>query len=246
MVEEAKEQVKKKTEKKDEKRNNPDTLAGKLSEAMNDIKAIAKDGTNDSQNYSFQSEAAIKAAVKAALVKHSLIIIPESTSILNRDVQEINKSYKGKNYKQILTTYDIQETFTITDGKETLTGQMVGSGSDYGDKALAKATTMALKNFEKHLFNISDKEDDPDGETIDTKSEVGNSTNRRSTTYKAPAKKKTTKQDLLNYSIVFNGTQTNLGTLLKHYNAGNKAAIDFANSLTGESKFAFESLKQMK
>ncbi|GAA3626539.1 hypothetical protein GCM10022297_01360 [Lactobacillus hamsteri] len=128
MAEEKAKETKKVEKTSETKEDMP--LAQKLSKAMSEIKAIEKDGTNESQNYKFQSESAIKAAVKAALVKYSLIIIPESTSILNRDVQEINKNYKGRNYKQILTTYDIQETFTITDGKEKFTGQMVGSGSD--------------------------------------------------------------------------------------------------------------------
>lgn len=130
------------------------SLALKLAKAIGDIKAVAKDGQNNFQNYSFQSEAAIKLAVKQVETKYGFVIIPSYEVIQQYD----RKTAKG----QLMHFVDVMGTYVITDGVETITGSNPGTGSDSGDKATAKACTSAQKYFFKQLFNISDKEEDPD------------------------------------------------------------------------------------
>lgn len=220
------------------KEEKPLTLAEKIAKASQAMGAVAKDGYNKSQGgWNFISESAIKTAARRVMSQYGFAIIPKS---IKEVVRYERKTSKGGT----LYFYDVTQTFLITDGKESYESEMMGTGSDSGDKAFNKAVTVALKNFEKQLFNVSDQDEDPDA--ITPPETTSQPTKYQSTQPMGSSKRKTTKQDLLNYSIVFNGTQTDLGTLLKHYNAGNKAAIDFANSLTGESKFAFESLKQME
>lgn len=150
------------------------SLARKIAKATAEMEPVGKNGINTSQGWRFQTESDIKAAVRKVLGANHFAIIPTEVKILKKDVQQISRTFKGRHYQQTLTSYDILESFTITDGQSALPGQMVGSGSDYGDKALSKATTMALKNFEKHLFNIADKEDDPDAQTVGTSQNAQN------------------------------------------------------------------------
>lgn len=148
-----------------EKRENL-SLAEKLNRAIADIGPVKKDGSNNYQNYRFQSEAAIKAAVKKAMVLNGFSIIPKYEILNQRDVP----GRKGNNH-----IVDVMGTFTITDGRkdQEIIGQMPGSGMDTGDKAISKACTSAQKYFYKQLFNISDQDDDPDA----TDSDIGTPTN---------------------------------------------------------------------
>lgn len=119
------------------------------------VKAVQKDGENSFQSYSFQSEAAIKNAVKPALEANGIDIIPSYQLLDQRDVP----GKRGTNH-----IVDVLGTFNITDGVASITGTMLGSGSDTMEKAMAKACTSAQKYFLKQLFNISDKDTDPDSD----------------------------------------------------------------------------------
>lgn len=129
-------------------------LVAKLNEASKKIKAVRKDGQNTFQRYSFQSEAAIKSTVKVAIESVGIVITPDYKITDQRDI----KNNKG----HIAHIVDVLGTFTITDGTSELIGRMPGSGMDTGEKATAKACTSAQKYFYKQLFNISDRDEDPD------------------------------------------------------------------------------------
>lgn len=129
-------------------------LIEKLSTASKLIGSIKKDGNNNRQGYQFQSESAIKAAVKAATEKVGIVIIP-TFSVTN---QYDRKTAKGTT----LHFVDVIGEFVITDGEEHVTGSMPGSGQDTGEKGMAKACTSSQKYFYKQIFNISDREEDPD------------------------------------------------------------------------------------
>lgn len=58
-------------------------LAKKIAKANKDIGSIAKDGNNNFQRYSFQSEAAIKAAVQRVISDNKFAIVP-SFEIVDR------------------------------------------------------------------------------------------------------------------------------------------------------------------
>lgn len=144
-------------------------LIQKLNEASKHIGPISKDGSNSYQNYSFQSETAIKYAVEGAIRDAGIRIIP-SYEVINQYDKEGRKG--GSNHY-----VDVMGTFLITDGIEKQEGTMPGSGQDSGEKAMAKACTSAQKYFYKQLFNITDKDEDPDGD--DSKSSTGAPTRRK-------------------------------------------------------------------
>lgn len=131
-------------------------LIQKLNEASKHIGPIGKDGNNSFQKYRFQSETAIKYAVESAIREVGIRIIPQYEVI-----NQYDKASKrgGENH-----FVDVMGTFTITDGENTVVGTMPGSGQDSGEKAMAKACTSAQKYFYKQLFNITDKDEDPDAD----------------------------------------------------------------------------------
>jgi len=57
------------------------------------------------------------------------------------------------------------ELVNADDANEVMTISGAGSGIDAGDKAIAKAQTMAVKYAWKDTLLIADKDDDPDANT---------------------------------------------------------------------------------
>ena len=170
--------------------------------------AIAKDGKNKSQDFQFISESAIKAAVRKVSAKYGFTIFP-------KQIKNITRYERATSRGGTLYFYDVLQEFVVTDGKEEMIGDMMGTGSDTGDKAFNKAVTVALKNFEKQLFNVSDKsENDPDSETPpETTGTRGN--NQQSyqgqynnfQNYRQRVPRKLSKTQLENYAVEFSNGQ---------------------------------------
>lgn len=181
-------------------------LAIKIAKAANDMGAIAKDGTNKGQSFQFISEAAIKAAVRKVSAKYGFTIFP-------KQIKNITRYERTTSRGGTLYFYDVMQEFVVTDGKEEMVGDMMGTGSDTGDKAFNKAVTVALKNFEKQLFNVSDKsENDPDSETPpETTGTRGNNQQPYQRQYNNfqnyRQSKKLSKTQLENYAVEFSNGQ---------------------------------------
>lgn len=204
-------------------------LAVKISNANKNIGAIAKDRNNVYQKYAFQSEAAIKAAVQRVIWENQFAIIPKF-EILKREQQ---KTQKGG----INNFVYVQGTFTITDGVETIVGTMPGAGSDTGEKAVQKACTSAQKYFYKQLFNITDKDEDPDAQDSSSSGGYVNRDNRK------PVKPNTgNSQNLRNYQVKYNGQMVPMYMVVKHASEGNQQAKNFANTLKGKDMEVFKQL----
>ena len=183
-------------------------LAIKIAKAANDMGAIAKDGKNKNQDFQFISESAIKAAVRKVSAKYGFTIFP-------KQIKNITRYERTTSRGGTLYFYDVMQEFVVTDGKEEMIGDMMGTGSDTGDKAFNKAVTVALNNFEKQLFNVSDKsENDPDSETPpETTGTRGN--NQQSyqgqynnfQNYRQRVPRKLSKTQLENYAVEFSNGQ---------------------------------------
>lgn len=181
-------------------------LAIKIAKAANDMGAIAKDGKNKNQDFQFISESAIKAAVRKVSAKYGFTIFP-------KQIKNITRYERITSRGGTLYFYDVMQEFVVTDGKEEMIGDMMGTGSDTGDKAFNKAVTVALKNFEKQLFNVSDKsENDPDSETPpETTGTRGNNQQPYQRQYNNfqnyRQSKKLSKTQLENYAVEFSNGQ---------------------------------------
>lgn len=212
-------------------------LAKKIAKANKEIGVIAKDGNNRYQNYGFQSESAIKAAVQRVLSENYFSIIP-NFKIIDREQQTTSKG-------NVNNFVYVEGTFTITDGVETLVGSMPGTGSDTGEKAVQKACTSAQKYFYKQLFNITDKDEDPDAQ--DSNPGGGyRATGRSRATNSAPqrnqAKPQTKSANLRDYKVNYNGQLVPMYLVVKHASEGNQKAQNFANNLKGKDLEVFTTL----
>lgn len=110
---------------------------------------VAKDSFNREQKWNFRSIDAIMSAVSAQCAKHSLIFKPSKIADL-RSEQRVSKS---GSVSQLATVIAVYEVISAIDGtRETI--EVVGSMMDSGDKASAKAMSMAFKYAAIQYFCI--------------------------------------------------------------------------------------------
>lgn len=132
-------------------------LAAKILKIMDEVKSIAKDGTNAHFNYKFASDAAILTAVRGAFIKHKLVAIPS---------QEACERVGD------LTT--VKVVYTIIDAETGYSCQATayGQGQDKGDKGAYKAATGAEKYFLLKALMIP-TQDDPEADTATDRPATG-------------------------------------------------------------------------
>ena len=114
-------------------------LAKKFVEVMRECSYIAKTGSNNFHNYKYATSADVLGKVNASLTKHGIASIV-TPSLLN--VQEVTTA-KGNTER--LATVEVSITLIDSESGESFAIKGLGSGQDAGDKAMAKAQTMALK-----------------------------------------------------------------------------------------------------
>ena len=192
-----------------------------ITQIQNELKA-PKNQYNSFGKYKYRNAEDIESALKPLLAKYGAQLT------FDEDYREVG----GRIYAVEIAHYKDSEQEATVKGwareaehkKGMDESQISGSTSSYAIKyALGK------------LFLIDDTKD-------------ADSQKPQSADYQQQSqstKKKPTKQELMNYPITFNGTTTNMGILLKHYRNGLSAAVKFANSLQGNDKFVFDSLKAM-
>ncbi|RVU69799.1 MULTISPECIES: DUF1071 domain-containing protein [Lactobacillus] len=160
----------------------------------------------------------------------------------------------GRKVDYRLTPFGCEvEVTVIIDGQESSSNLYVMDNKNHAvnykslnmgaiNKAQQRCLVKALANAGLGL-DVYAGEDLPSDETETAKKTPTKSAAAQPT---QPSKKqKPTKQELMSYPVTFNGTKTNMGILLKHYNNGLSAAVKFADSLQGDEKFVFDSLKAM-
>lgn len=132
-------------------------IASKLVDIMSECGYVQKQGMNDFHKYKYATASDVFEKVNAALVKNKVaaFAVPELV-----DIREVTNS-KG-NIEHLAT---IKTTLTLIDcsSGESITCVGIGSGQDIGDKAVAKAQTMALKYAWMMTLNISTG-DDPEAD----------------------------------------------------------------------------------
>ena len=114
-------------------------LAKKFVEVMRECSYIAKTGSNNFHNYKYATSADVIGKVNAALTKHGI------ASIVTPSLLSIQDVTTAKGNTERLATVEVCVTLIDSESGESFTIKGLGSGQDSGDKALAKAQTMALK-----------------------------------------------------------------------------------------------------
>lgn len=137
------------------------TLAA-IRDVAKQVGAVGKTGTNTSQNYKFRGVDAVINAVSPALRDHGLVIWPELISI-DYDTS-ISKSGTQQQIARLLVRYNVQ----AIDG-EPISGIIAAEAFDTGDKATAKAMSVAYRTFMIQLLCLPTDEPDPDESSYETR-----------------------------------------------------------------------------
>jgi len=119
---------------------NNKNIAAKLVKVMQACGGyIQKDAENKKQNYKYVSAAAVMEKVNPALVENNMVSIPVYSVVSERE-----KSTSGGGLWQLVTV-QLELKIIDVDSGESVAAISLGTGYDPGDKAVAKAQTMALK-----------------------------------------------------------------------------------------------------
>lgn len=129
-------------------------LAAKLAKIGGALGNIPKRGWNPNQQYRFARETDLVSALRPYLAASGILI---TFSVTNHEILQ----RQDPNAKGMLTHITLH--WTVTDGQDTISGDMPGYGMDSGDKGVYKAITGAKKYVLMTLFLI-DTGDDPEAE----------------------------------------------------------------------------------
>lgn len=135
-------------------------IAAKLVQVMKTCGYVRKDSENKEQKYKYVSAAAVAEKVNQALVENRLISVPEFSLVSEKE----KATAKGGIWQ--LVTVQCKLTIIDADSGESVTVVSLGTGTDPGDKAAAKAQTMAMKYAWLTALNIeTGDEPENDGRT---------------------------------------------------------------------------------
>lgn len=138
------------------------TVVQALSAVMADVRAVAKKERNTSQGggFYFRGIDAVVNAVGPALRTHGVVVTPHLDNIDRRE----GRTSKGGtlNYVAVIVTY----TFTGPAG-DTMTATVPGEAFDSGDKATAKAMSVAFRTCLLQALTLPTDEADPDADVYD-------------------------------------------------------------------------------
>lgn len=130
-------------------------LIAAIAAAMGEAGEVTKSSVNKDQGYKFASAEAILAAVRKPLLARGVILTAEIVSLAEREITSRN------NARGSLITIEVEFTFRGHDSQLTIGGWR-GQGQDYGDKALGKAYTNAVKTFIRTQWLLPTEHDDPE------------------------------------------------------------------------------------
>lgn len=129
-----------------------------IGEVMGAVRGVAKKDKNTHQGFNFRGIDAVVNAIGPALRDAGGFIVPTVV----RSAHEVAQSAKGG----VLNTVRIQVEFSVY-GQEgdPISGVVSAEAFDSGDKATAKAMSVAYRTFMLQVFCLPTDEPDPDSKT---------------------------------------------------------------------------------
>jgi hypothetical protein len=122
---------------------------------MEDVGAVRKGERNQAQNFNFRGIDAVTNAVSPALRKHGVIVSPQVMDYQHETVQ----TSQGKNMASVRVL--VRYTFHAPDGS-TVEAVVPGESFDAGDKATAKAMSVAFRIALLQALCLPTDDTDPD------------------------------------------------------------------------------------
>ena len=134
------------------------SLVSKMIQVSTDVGHVAKTGKNTHQGFNFRGIDAVVNALSPHLRANGIIVTPP---VLN---YEYNQIEVGQN-KSLMGHARIEVRYSFTDGTDTIATVVAGEAMDAGDKATAKAMSVAFRTALLQTFCLPTDEKDPDEDT---------------------------------------------------------------------------------
>lgn len=122
---------------------------------MDEVQGLAKKDKNQAQGFSFRGIDAVMNVVGPALRKHGGFIVPNVVDKSHEIVLGANG--KSLNYARLTVTFSV-----YGDDAKPISGTVAAEAFDSGDKATAKAMSVAYRTFLLQLLCLPTDEPDPD------------------------------------------------------------------------------------
>jgi hypothetical protein len=136
------------------------TAAEVVAEVMRDVQAVGKHDRNSAQGFNFRGIDAVVNAVGPALRKAGGFIVPS----IDRVTYETTQTAKGS----ALTVARVIVTYCVYGQTgEPILGSVTAEAFDSGDKATAKAMSVAYRTFLLQVLCLPTDEPDPDSFTYE-------------------------------------------------------------------------------
>jgi len=150
------------------------TVHQALSKVMGDVQAVKKDSKNQAQRFNFRGIDAVMNAVGPALRKYGVTILPEDVEVHRSN--GITASGKQTAEVVVKVTYRIYGP-----AGDSIHGKVAAEAMDFGDKAIAKAMSVAYRTFLLQALTIPTDEPDPDSESYERGAPNGIGASQRNT-----------------------------------------------------------------
>jgi hypothetical protein len=136
-------------------------IAQAMGAIMKEVGAIAKKDKNTSQGFNFRGIDSVVNAVSPALQKHGVIVVP-SVEDYEYSTVEVGRNRTAMGHVKVKVTY----TFIGAKGDE-IKATVVGEAMDSGDKATAKAMSVAFRTALLQALSLPTDELDPDASSYE-------------------------------------------------------------------------------
>ena len=136
------------------------TVHQALSKVMGDVQAVKKDSKNQAQRFNFRGIDAVMNAVGPALRKHGVNIVPEDVDVHRSNGTTAN----GKQTAEVVLKVAYR---VYGPSGDSIHGKVAAEAMDFGDKAIAKAMSVAYRTFLLQALTIPTDEPDPDVESFE-------------------------------------------------------------------------------
>lgn len=142
------------------------TVHQALSKVMGDVQAVKKDSKNQAQKFNFRGIDAVMNAVGPALRKHGVTILPEDVEVHRSN----GTTASGKQTAEVV----VKVTYRVYGpAGDSIHGKVAAEAMDFGDKAIAKAMSVAYRTFLLQALTIPTDEPDPDSESFEREAPSG-------------------------------------------------------------------------
>jgi hypothetical protein len=136
-------------------------IVKKLTAVMEEVGGVAKREKNQAQGFNFRGIDSVVNAVSPALRKHGVIVIPTILSC-DYDTVLIGKNQTAMGHVRVTVAY----TFTAGDGS-SIVATVAAESMDSGDKATAKAMSVAFRTALLQALCLPTDDIDPDAQSYE-------------------------------------------------------------------------------